>query len=424
MLREAGFRTITSRDLRAWLDGGDLPPRAAMVTFDDGPSGLWKYADPVLDDLGMHAVAFVITGSVGKHRPYYLSWNELKRMESSGRWDIESHTRDGHGLVATTATGTRRPFLINRAWLPRVDRLETMDEFRRRVSLDIAASKTDIAKHGLPDPELFAFPFSAEVTPTNDPRAPSLVSDIVTHSFKAAMTNSEPATFASQRDRARRVLPRVEIFARTTPHALFERIAAAAPITPRRLAPLRMPSLWVDSAGRAIDRRAPRGATTDVSPYGSAVRFEKGAARIVPKRGAWLGAFFAPGRLADWSRYRASVTMSELGTGGAGGLLVHVGDADSAVSVNVSTGFISVRRGATGSDVQLVATRIPKADAHTVAVSITGGKLTVRVDGRSILSVPQASPSSGRVGLSANASDSGGNGVVFRNLVIDGMPSA
>jgi len=222
----------------------------------------------------------------------------------------------------------------------------------------------------------------------------------------------------------RRILPRVEVFARTTPHALFERISAAAPITPRQLAPLASPMLWVDSAGRTFERAALRGATTPLSSSAPSVHFERGAARLVPRPDAWLGAFFAPGRLADWSTYTASVTMSELDAGGTGGLLVHVGDPDSTVSVNVSAGFVSVRRNAADSaDQQLVGVRIPRADAHRVSIVLGRGTLTVRVDGRTIVSgVADPAPSSGTIGISATTPATGGHGVVFRNLVLDGRP--
>jgi hypothetical protein len=302
--------------------------------------------------------------------------------------------------------------------------LETISEFGHRIRTDLEGSKADIVRHDLASPSLFAFPFSAEVTPTNDRRAPALVSDVVAREFDVAMTNSEPATFASQRDRQRRVLPRVEVFARTTPHELFDRIASAAPISPRRIEPLRTPTLWVDSAGRSFDRAALRGSTTPLSSSASSVHFDRGAARLAPDAGAWLGAFFAPGRLADWSAYTASVTMSELSAGGTGGLLVHVGAPSSTLSVSVSDGFVSVHRStATDKDQQLAAVRVTRGDSHRVVVAVGHGTLTVRVDGRTIVaSIPHPSASSGSVGISANTPSSGGRGVVFRDLVVDARP--
>jgi poly-beta-1,6-N-acetyl-D-glucosamine N-deacetylase len=96
MLRAAGFTPVSVAQVVAWLNGRPLPPRAVMLTFDDSTKGTWIYGDPILAAAGFRAVSFVITGWVGTHQPYYLTWDELGRMQASGRWDLQSHSRLGH----------------------------------------------------------------------------------------------------------------------------------------------------------------------------------------------------------------------------------------------------------------------------------------------------------------------------------------
>src|SRR3954471_302508 len=58
----AGYQTITTDQLVAYLRGGPTPPRALYLTFDDGTQGLYEYADSILERNHMTAASFLITG--------------------------------------------------------------------------------------------------------------------------------------------------------------------------------------------------------------------------------------------------------------------------------------------------------------------------------------------------------------------------
>ena len=224
-LHQAGFHTISGSKFVAFLDDKNvkLPSRALLVTFDDGAKGVWIYADPVLRRLGFRATAFLITGDVSHHQPYYLDWAEVAAMQRSGRWDFGSHTADGHGRIPVDATGTTDPFLTNREWLSDQNRLETLDEYQARVSSDLDRSISDMLAHGLPWPQMFAYPFSAFRTPTNDPAVPPLLTAMLKQRFRARMDNvNQPSVI-------RRGMPsplsRVEVYRHTTAGALLREIS-------------------------------------------------------------------------------------------------------------------------------------------------------------------------------------------------------
>lgn len=140
-LRDAGYRTLTTREFTGFLRTGRTPgPRTVHLTFDDGTHGLWTHADPVLARYGMKAAAYLITGQVGTHRPYYLSWPEVERMARSGRWDFQAHTHLSHERAAVDAAGHERSVFTNRLWLADEGRVETSDEYRRRVAADLDRS--------------------------------------------------------------------------------------------------------------------------------------------------------------------------------------------------------------------------------------------------------------------------------------------
>lgn len=226
MLRASGYRPMTGGQLSRWVRGEPAPPRSVVLTFDDNTAGMWKWADPILAETGFSAVVFVITGSMDR-RPYYLSWDELDRMVDSGRWQIGSHTHDLHGRVPVSADGPRQPALINRRWIAAAGRLETMDEFTRRITADLDRSLAELAARGHDQPSLFAFPFSAHQTPTNDPAAPQAVDHMLSARFGALLRNSKPPRYPSQDDRARADLPRLEVFSGTTAVELFRQVVAA-----------------------------------------------------------------------------------------------------------------------------------------------------------------------------------------------------
>ena len=108
LIHDAGWTTLTTDQLDGWLDGEPLPPHSVMITFDDGATGVWQYADPVLKRLDMHATAFIITGFVGTHAPYYMTWDQITELHNNGRWDIEAHTHLGHVQVPSDNEGNDR----------------------------------------------------------------------------------------------------------------------------------------------------------------------------------------------------------------------------------------------------------------------------------------------------------------------------
>jgi peptidoglycan/xylan/chitin deacetylase (PgdA/CDA1 family) len=64
LVRE-GIRTLTVRELLAFLDGEYLPPaRSVLITFDDGWLDNYLYAFPVLKNLGMKAAFFLVSDRV------------------------------------------------------------------------------------------------------------------------------------------------------------------------------------------------------------------------------------------------------------------------------------------------------------------------------------------------------------------------
>lgn len=119
-LHDAGFRTLTTDDLRECLWGKRCPPeKSVLITFDEGYLDNYIYAWPVLRRLKLNASFFLNTGEIGQGHAraqdpsslaercnHYqcrqaikrgqadevmLRWSELNNMAADGHIELHSH---------------------------------------------------------------------------------------------------------------------------------------------------------------------------------------------------------------------------------------------------------------------------------------------------------------------------------------------
>jgi biofilm PGA synthesis lipoprotein PgaB len=394
VLHAAGFSTITAAQLSGYLTHGDpLPPRPILITFDDGTQGIWTYADRVLEHFDFHAMSMVITGRVEVHPHHYLSWDEIEQLRRSGRWDFESHTANGHAFVAVDTRGANGAFLINRAWLAVPGRLETPTEALTRVTDDLTRSKRDLAAHGLGTPEFFAYPFSSLAGPTDDSVFARQARDAVRRNFLAAFVNLLPARAVDHRDYADTgLIPRIEVHSGQSARSLLDTIVAAQPL-PVVTDPLEDPTLWRTKTGQPL-----RGSTT----------FSDGTLAMTSAQQE-SNAYLLPWRAADWTDYVEEVTVHGLARdpGGTAELGVLLGSPDARgdyaatttapFRVGVSSHWLSVSDDLTGSGA-FPGSQIRVADSHLVSIRVTGGRVSVSVDGVTLFDHVMRSSAAGVAG--------------------------
>ena len=104
-LRELGYSVVTLDDVLAFYsDGGLLPPRPVLITFDDGYRDNLEHAAPILVRHGYPAVLFVSLAFLDDRSPLpheerlsarglfnpTLDWGELAELEAAGV-RVESH---------------------------------------------------------------------------------------------------------------------------------------------------------------------------------------------------------------------------------------------------------------------------------------------------------------------------------------------
>ena len=100
-LAELGYLPLSIED---YLTGDyEIGPDYYIVTFDDGYTSNLTLAQPLLKELGVPAVVFIITDNVAM--PGHMTWDEIRQMQADGVFTIYSHTHT-HISASSVSTDT------------------------------------------------------------------------------------------------------------------------------------------------------------------------------------------------------------------------------------------------------------------------------------------------------------------------------
>ncbi|HEY2788341.1 MAG TPA: polysaccharide deacetylase family protein, partial [Gaiellales bacterium] len=142
-LHTGGFHAISMGQYARFVEGKPvrLPTRPILITFDDGRLDSYRGADSVLARFGYRATMFVVAAWVTQHPGFALHWDELAKMQASGRWSIQEHAGREHTHVPIDAAGTLGEAYAYRRWIAGPGgggHMESFAAYRRRVSGDVA----------------------------------------------------------------------------------------------------------------------------------------------------------------------------------------------------------------------------------------------------------------------------------------------
>lgn len=124
--------------------GRPLPPRAVLITFDDGYDDNYRHAYPLLREAGLSAMFFVSTGHIDSGRPYLYDW--LVHMLSVTRAATLDLPQLGMRAAVPAALSARR------ALAARVlDRIKTLDADAQRALVERLAEDWALPIRSHPD---------------------------------------------------------------------------------------------------------------------------------------------------------------------------------------------------------------------------------------------------------------------------------
>ena len=212
MIKHAGYQTI---DLQTFVDfvrgrRVELPPRPLLLTFDDGRADSWTGSESILKKLSFSAVMFLDEGRISACDPEYLTWDELRAMEESGRWTMQLHAGpNGHHYIQYGSSPEQTgPYYAYKK--PGED----FSQWQDRVRSDVETGQKELDDQ-IPgyEPLAFALPFGAYGQQgTNDERIPPISSpgsrDATRWCSRRMRTRwliqAHPSRSAASRSRARR----------------------------------------------------------------------------------------------------------------------------------------------------------------------------------------------------------------------------
>jgi peptidoglycan/xylan/chitin deacetylase (PgdA/CDA1 family) len=115
-LKDRGITVISLQDLLAWKRGEkNIPPRSAVITFDDGWKSQYEVAWPIMKKYGYPFTMFIYTegvrgGTLGGGEA--ITWEQLADLRDNGV-DVQDHSathqdlREGHTIMVAGPGGKR-----------------------------------------------------------------------------------------------------------------------------------------------------------------------------------------------------------------------------------------------------------------------------------------------------------------------------
>ena len=154
-LRNHGYETVLVKDLIAYVyDDVKLPKKPVVLTFDDGHYNNMVYLLPLLEKYKMKAVISVVGSYTEQfslndsHNPNYsyLTWDDIRELESSGKIEIANHTYHFH------EKNHRKGCSILNS--------ETTAEYQEKLHADLKSLQLALAENSnITPPVTFTYPF-------------------------------------------------------------------------------------------------------------------------------------------------------------------------------------------------------------------------------------------------------------------------
>lgn len=94
-LQDNGFTIIPLKDAVAYLQGkrDSLPKKSIVITADDGWKSVYTYMWPIVKKYNFPVTLFIYPSTISSGKNA-MTWDELKELQQTGLFDIQSHTVD------------------------------------------------------------------------------------------------------------------------------------------------------------------------------------------------------------------------------------------------------------------------------------------------------------------------------------------
>jgi len=181
-LQHEGYTAISVDDLLAARAGKKaLPPKAVLLSFDDGYESFYTRVYPVLKAFHFPAVIGVVDewmtskkngkgaqpgdrvhyGDTTMPRSAFLTWAQIREMKKSGLVEVASHSHAMHYGVIANPQGSSEPDALTAVYDPKTGTYEMASHYAKRLEDDAAASVRTIKKETGRAPRVMIWPYGA-----------------------------------------------------------------------------------------------------------------------------------------------------------------------------------------------------------------------------------------------------------------------
>lgn len=172
-LKGSGWNAVSLDDIAAARAGTrPLPPRAILLTFDDGYRDAYTRVFPLLLAYRYPAVfalvgtwmdaspdGTVLYGDTRVPREKFMSWAEAREMAASGLAEFASHSYNLHKGVLGSPQGSRPPAASTWIYDPRTGLHETDAAIQARILADFRRSMSLMRTHLSKAPRTLVWPY-------------------------------------------------------------------------------------------------------------------------------------------------------------------------------------------------------------------------------------------------------------------------
>ncbi|HEY5765561.1 MAG TPA: polysaccharide deacetylase family protein, partial [Candidatus Deferrimicrobiaceae bacterium] len=144
-LKKGGWAVLSLSELLAFRGRPkEIPPRVAVLTFDDGYRSFSEKVLPILREEGVKATLAIVTSFIGNPPPGLpplMSWDQIREADRSGMVEIVSHSHDLHRYVTSNPYRDTFPAVATRLYEVEEGRYEDRDEYWKRIREDLRKSR-------------------------------------------------------------------------------------------------------------------------------------------------------------------------------------------------------------------------------------------------------------------------------------------
>lgn len=172
-LRANGYQPVGIDDLLAAQQGEKpLPPKAVLLTFDDGYASFYSKVFPLLKAFNFPAVlapvgrwfeapagSKVVYGDYLVPRESFMTWEQLREVAASELVEIASHSYDLHQGVLANPQGNEQPAMTARRFDPANGRYEGDAAYEARLRKDFERAAALFEKHIGRRPRVMVWPY-------------------------------------------------------------------------------------------------------------------------------------------------------------------------------------------------------------------------------------------------------------------------